>query len=96
MNGTKRRTAQTATDAAMALAAVVAVVDNDLARRSRFSEWSSSTQFRKRVANCNLNRSQSQAHVESGNIHGKGNRLSLEVRIGKGFLLERRLVLNRK
>ena len=55
-----------------------------------------STRFRKRVANCNLNRSQSQARVESGTIHGRGNKLFLEVRIGKGFLFKRRLVLNRK
>ena len=83
-------------DTAVALAAVMAAVDNDLARGSRFSEWSSSTQFRMRVANCNLNRSQSQACIESGNIHGRGNKFFLEVQIGKEFLIERRLVLNRK
>ena len=81
---------------AVAFAAAMAAVDRDEAHGSRFSEWLSSTRFRKRVANCNLNRSQSQACVESGNIHGRGNRLLLEVRIGKEFLLERRLVLNRK
>ena len=87
---------ETAANTSATMAAVMAAVDDGDAWRSRFSEWSSSTWFRKRVANCNLNRSQSQACVESGNIHGRGNRLFLEVRIGKGFLLERRLVLNRK
>ena len=37
-----------------------------------------STRFRKRMANCNLNRSQSQARAESGIIHGRGNRLLLK------------------
>ena len=68
----------TAADTAVALAAVMAAIDNDMACGSRFSEWSSSTRFRKRVANCNLNRSQSQAHVELENIHGRGNRLLLK------------------
>ena len=80
----------------MASIAVPRVVDNDVAYGSRFSEWSSSTWFRKRVANRNLNLSQSQACVESENIHGRGNMLLLEVLIGKGFLLKRRLVINRK
>ncbi|KAI9174676.1 hypothetical protein LWI28_021053 [Acer negundo] len=45
---------------AVALTATMAAVNNDMAHGSQFSKWSSSTQFKKRVANCNLNRSQSQ------------------------------------
>ena len=72
-----------AVESAVASIAVPVAVDNVLEYGSRFSEWSSSTWFRKQVANCNLNRSKSQARVELENIHGRGNMLFFEVRIGK-------------
>ena len=74
-------------DTAVASRVVHGVVDDDVAHGSRFRKW---------VANCNLNHSQSQACVKSRNIHGRGNMLLLEVLIGKGFLLTRRLIIKRK